>query len=187
MLGVCSICIRFGWQASTKQRDNVGPTAIRCYVVSPSANTGRRPDVDMAFYVDCADSKAWDYLATNQWPVLLTQQAQVAMATSNQRYCNDVDVTLHKSNDVARTLIWRRNYSMCLLGIFFDQAVLASTTQSMLWADIRKKSALYVGEGVGAITHWNCSIYIYVHRRVVVMMGTLGSYHLYWALPIQVF
>ena len=26
--------------SSTKQRDNVGPTAIRCYVVSPSANTG---------------------------------------------------------------------------------------------------------------------------------------------------
>ena len=92
MLGVCSICIRFGWQASTKQRDNVGPTAIRCYVVSPSANTGRRPDFDMAFYVDCANSTAWDYLATNQWPVLLTQQAQVAMATSNQRW-SDVAIT----------------------------------------------------------------------------------------------
>ena len=132
MLGVCSICIRFGWQASTKQRDNVGPTAIRCYVVSPSANTGRRPDVDMAFYVDCADSKAWDYLATNQWPVRLTQQAQVAMATSNQRSCNDVDVTLHKSNDVARTLIWRRNYRMCLLGIFFDEAVWRVPTINVL-------------------------------------------------------
>ena len=69
MLGVYSICILFGWQVSIKQRDNVGPTAIRYYVVSPSANTRRRPDVDMALYVDFTDSKAWHDLATNQWPM----------------------------------------------------------------------------------------------------------------------